>query len=234
MISSIFGEMQQGNGAITDVLVEEIKNSVDIVSYLESTTGCVLVPQSGGWYLTNCPLPNHSDRSPSFRVNNLKGIFKCFGCTEGGDVIKLCMLLEGVSFAVAMRHLASFAGVILDGSEDAVAEIAARRAVKMLDNSLLGNRTTALPAGMNEAQFLIAIAKRVRQAKARYGVIESVERAVYISLDDALLEHDIATCCRIWDELNEILHEARLHDSILVTAETAEDEEEFDTTIVSY
>ena len=43
-----------------------------------------------------CPLPGHTERTPSFHVSPDKGYFHCFGCSHGGNVITFYMLTEGV------------------------------------------------------------------------------------------------------------------------------------------
>ena len=55
--------------------------------------------------------PFHKEKTPSFSVNPDKGIFKCFGCGEGGDVFSFVQKYEGVSFPESIRLLARRAGV---------------------------------------------------------------------------------------------------------------------------
>ncbi|HRP12352.1 MAG TPA: DNA primase, partial [Terricaulis sp.] len=52
-----------------------------------------------------------------FHVLDQKGIFKCFGCGEKGDVFTLAMKLEGVSFPEAVERIAEMAGVPLPKDE---------------------------------------------------------------------------------------------------------------------
>jgi len=49
--------------------------------------------------------PFHNEKSPSFYVNEDKGVFNCFGCGEGGDVITFIQKIEGVDFKTALNHL---------------------------------------------------------------------------------------------------------------------------------
>ncbi len=49
----------------------------------------------GSEWTTNCVLPDHEDRSPSFTVNPEKNVFFCHGCLRGGDVVKLAQLAWG-------------------------------------------------------------------------------------------------------------------------------------------
>lgn len=50
-----------------------------------------------------CPL--HTEDSPSFQVSEGKGLFHCFGCRKGGDVISLVQEMSGRSFIEACEWL---------------------------------------------------------------------------------------------------------------------------------
>jgi DNA primase len=49
--------------------------------------------------------PFHEEKSPSFSVNEEKGVFYCFGCGAGGDVVRFIELAEKVSFKEALSIL---------------------------------------------------------------------------------------------------------------------------------
>ena len=51
--------------------------------------------------------PFHNEKTPSFHVSVSKGIYKCFGCGEGGDSVKFIMELEKYSYPEAIRYLAN-------------------------------------------------------------------------------------------------------------------------------
>ena len=57
----------------------------------------------------NCPLPNHSEKTPSCYVQN--EFFKCFGCGEGGDIFKFLEMTENVDFNEAVERLSKRAGI---------------------------------------------------------------------------------------------------------------------------
>lgn len=50
--------------------------------------------------------PFHNEKTPSFNVHPAKGIFKCFGCGEGGNPIDFLIKHEQLSFVEALRWLA--------------------------------------------------------------------------------------------------------------------------------
>lgn len=61
--------------------------------------------------------PFHSEKSPSFHVNEVRKTFHCFGCGEGGDAIAFLMKVEGLGFVEAVQELANAAGILLPKEE---------------------------------------------------------------------------------------------------------------------
>jgi len=57
--------------------------------------------------------PFHGEKTPSFSVSPQKGIYKCFGCGVGGNVITFAKEFNKLSFVEALKLLAEFAGVEL-------------------------------------------------------------------------------------------------------------------------
>ena len=57
--------------------------------------------------------PFHDEKSPSFNVTPARGMFYCFGCEAGGDVIKFVQDIEHIGFSEAVEKLAARAGVQL-------------------------------------------------------------------------------------------------------------------------
>jgi DNA primase len=55
--------------------------------------------------------PFHSERSPSFHVDDTRGFYKCFGCGQKGDAIGFLMATERLSFRDAVGALAEMAGI---------------------------------------------------------------------------------------------------------------------------
>ena len=65
----------------------------------------------GRSYFGLCPF--HEEKTASFAVSREAGLFHCFGCGVGGDVIGFVVRFDGVSFPEALRRLASRAGISL-------------------------------------------------------------------------------------------------------------------------
>lgn len=88
--------------------VQEVKEATDIVSVIGAK---VSLQRSGKYFKANCPF--HSERSPSFFVDDALQRYKCFGCGESGDVITFLEKYEGMSFSEALEELANRAGITL-------------------------------------------------------------------------------------------------------------------------
>jgi len=57
--------------------------------------------------------PFHDEKTPSFNVTPSRGLWYCFSCTEGGDVIKFVQRIDNLSFTEAVERLAARAGIEL-------------------------------------------------------------------------------------------------------------------------
>lgn len=86
---------------ISDTIIQQIKDSADIVEIIGSY---VQLKKRGRTYLGLCPF--HHEKTPSFHVNPAIGIYKCFGCGAGGDVIHFLMEHEKYSYTEALLFLA--------------------------------------------------------------------------------------------------------------------------------
>jgi len=69
----------------------------------------VQLAKSGNNHKGLCPF--HNEATPSFLVSEDKGIYKCFGCGEGGDAISFLSKMENISFTQALTQLAQHSGV---------------------------------------------------------------------------------------------------------------------------
>jgi DNA primase len=92
--------------------IEEIKQKLDIVQVVGKYVKDL--HKAGRNFQGLCPF--HNEKSPSFSVNPELGIFKCFGCGEGGDVISFIQKIERVEFPEALKVAAEMAGIKLEES----------------------------------------------------------------------------------------------------------------------
>src|SRR5271168_2630247 len=95
--------MRYGQG-----LLEEISRRTDIVQMVGKR---VKLTRKGRVMWGCCPF--HKEKSPSFKVENERRTYKCFGCGAGGDAFKWLEETEGLNFPEAVERLASEAGVEL-------------------------------------------------------------------------------------------------------------------------
>ena len=92
---------------ITEKFIEELKRQLNIVDVVGRY--CVLKRQGSTNYWACCPLPGHTEKTPSFSVNEPGQFYKCFGCGKAGDVIKFIEEVESLSFYEAVKFLAEMA-----------------------------------------------------------------------------------------------------------------------------
>ena len=79
-------------------------------SAVEEVVGEYLQLRSAGGGSLKGLCPFHDEKTPSFNVTPARGLWYCFSCTEGGDVIKFVQRIESLSFAEAVERLAARAG----------------------------------------------------------------------------------------------------------------------------
>ncbi len=91
----------KNNKMIDPVTIEKILDAADIVDVIGDF---VSLKKRGVNYVGLCPF--HNEKTPSFTVSPSKGIFKCFGCGRGGNVVNFIMEYEHLSYPEALRYLA--------------------------------------------------------------------------------------------------------------------------------
>lgn len=89
-------------------VVSQIKDRLDILDVVSKD---VILKKNGGNFWGLCPF--HKEKTPSFSVNPAKGIYKCFGCGEGGDALSYLVKTRGLGFKDLVKELASEYGLEL-------------------------------------------------------------------------------------------------------------------------
>ena len=103
----------------------------------------VTLKAAGGGSLKGlCPF--HDERSPSFHVTPSRGMWYCFGCGEGGDVLSFVQKIDHLSFAEVVEKLAVKTGVELRYVEGGAAI-----------NKQQGQRTRLIEAHKAAAAFYV-------------------------------------------------------------------------------
>ncbi|MER3446638.1 MAG: DNA primase [Candidatus Dadabacteria bacterium] len=95
--------------SISESIVGEIRGRFSILSLIETY---VSLKKSGRNYVGLCPF--HNEKTPSFYVNDDKGIFHCFGCGTGGDIFGFMMRYNNLTFPEAVEELARRAGLRIE------------------------------------------------------------------------------------------------------------------------
>ena len=131
--------------------IEEILTKIDIVELIGEY---VHLKRAGRNFKALCPF--HSEKTPSFVVSPERQIFKCFGCSLGGNAIKFLMEYEKMEFGEALRFLAKRAGVTLRSYQPGPDEARKQRLhqINHLANELFHFLLTEHQAGKKALEYL--------------------------------------------------------------------------------
>ena len=98
--------------AISRASIDRVIQAADIVGLVGDY---VSLKKKGINWEACCPF--HEEKTPSFKVNPVKGIYKCFGCGKGGDAISFMMDVDSLSYVESIRSLARRFNVELEETE---------------------------------------------------------------------------------------------------------------------
>ena len=107
---------------LKDTTVEAVKQAADLVAIVEDRTALRKV---GGRMTGRCPF--HEERTPSFSVNPVKGLYYCFGCGARGDAITFVRDTQGLDFTGAIEWLADRFNIKPEYEDASPADDARRR-----------------------------------------------------------------------------------------------------------
>lgn len=85
-------------------------------SIVEIASSMTNLKQKGKRWTGLCPF--HNEKSPSFGVDEDKGLYYCFGCGEGGDAVRLYQKASGLDFVHAVESMGEMYGVDVGSSAD--------------------------------------------------------------------------------------------------------------------
>ncbi len=88
---------------IAEASIREVMNRADIIDVLGQF---IRLKKRGASYIANCPF--HNEKTPSFHVSPAKGIYKCFGCGKGGNVVTFVQEHEKLTYPEAIHWLADY------------------------------------------------------------------------------------------------------------------------------
>lgn len=89
--------------------LDELKRQIPLWGYLHVHGWRPVRRLSRGRWMGLCPL--HRDHHPSFVVDPSKGLFYCYGCGRGGDVIRFAEIYHEVRFPEALTLLCQWRGL---------------------------------------------------------------------------------------------------------------------------
>ena len=163
-------------------LLEEILRRTDIVQLVSRR---VKLTRKGQAFWGCCPF--HKEKSASFKVENGRRTYKCFGCGKGGDAFKWLTETEGLSFPEAVERLANEAGVELPkwSPDDEAREEKKKSLTDIIEAACaFFEEQLRAPAGADAREYLQSRGLNGEVAKKfRLGYAPSGHSA------DALLEH---------------------------------------------
>ena len=93
------------NNTFNDFISEIIQKN-DIVSICSKYAP---LERKGRYYWCRCPF--HGEKTASLCINDVDNFFYCFGCHEGGNVIKFIQRIETLEFMDAVKLLASWSNI---------------------------------------------------------------------------------------------------------------------------
>jgi len=97
---------------ISEQKILEIRQRSSIV---EMISDHLTLKKMGRNYVGLCPF--HAEKTPSFTVNEEKGIFHCFGCGVGGDLFHFLMHHDHLTFPEAVERVARRYGIAVERAD---------------------------------------------------------------------------------------------------------------------
>jgi DNA primase len=160
----------------------------------------VTLKNAGGGSLKGlCPF--HDERSPSFHVTPSRGMYYCFGCQEGGDVISFVQKLDHLTFAESVEKLAARAGIELRYVEGGTAV-----------NRQQGQRTRLVEANKIAAAYFVG---QLAGPEAQTGRTFLAERGFGA---ETITHFGVGYAPKSWDALTTHLRKSGFSDAEIMAA----------------
>lgn len=94
---------------ITKESIEKIRSSINLSDVVSMY---VKVQKVGSRFRALCPF--HNEKTPSFYIDDNKGLFHCFGCKAAGDIFTFVMKIENCDFYDAAIKIANLANISVE------------------------------------------------------------------------------------------------------------------------
>ncbi|MER5868893.1 DNA primase [Streptomyces sp. NPDC002044] len=190
-------------GRINDDDVKAVRDAVPIDAVVSEY---LQLRNAGGGNLKGlCPF--HDEKSPSFQVSPSKGLYHCFGCQAGGDILDFIMKIDHLSFSESVERLAGQAGIVLRYEEGGYTAGTSGR----------GERIRLVEAHKAAAAFYV---DQLDSPEAEIGRKFLAERG----FDQAAAAHfSVGYSPSGWDHLTRFLRGKGFSDKELITSGLAQD-----------
>lgn len=113
-------------------IVSQLKTQVPIQELISEFTP---VKKSGRGYVALCPF--HDDHHPSLQIHPQKGIFKCFSCGTGGDLITFYALINKKKWGEVIPELALKYGLKIEYGDENKTEVQVKNQLYDLNKDAL-------------------------------------------------------------------------------------------------
>ncbi|HXP19190.1 MAG TPA: DNA primase [Streptosporangiaceae bacterium] len=158
-------------GRIRDEDIELVRNR----SPVQEVVGEYLQLRNAGGGSLKGLCPFHEEKTPSFNVTPARGLWYCFSCAEGGDVIKFVRKIDNLGFTEAVERLAARAGIELryeQGGHVPGQEQSQRRRLIEAHRAAADYYAEQLltPAAAAAREFLSSREFEIAEAQQRFGV----------------------------------------------------------------
>ncbi len=99
------------------ILDEDVARVREATDFVAVASEHLALRKVGRRWVGLCPF--HAEKTPSFSVNAEDGVYYCFGCQAGGDVITFVREIEHLDFVEAVEKLAARVGITLRRDDNA-------------------------------------------------------------------------------------------------------------------
>lgn len=198
-----------GKPLYTRAMAEEVVRLANIIEIITPHTE--LRPQGNGEWSGLCPF--HREKTPSFYVNEGKGVYFCYGCQKKGNAITFLKDIEGMTFSGAVSKLRRMVGLPeLSQTNHQLEDISVNvrsigRFVEDGDSSNF-DKDQSINEVYTLAAVLMQAAETGRFVLDRDGIerFDAIE-GIYKGLDDAVAAEDWDSLIDRWERIGEDMRE---------------------------
>ena len=101
---------------IPERIIEQVLDRNSIVDVI--TDYGIQLKRHGRSKYYECCCPFHGEKTPSFKVDDIKGTYRCYGCGESGNAISFVMKHDGLEFPAAVKVLAEKKNIKIEEREE--------------------------------------------------------------------------------------------------------------------